>query len=343
MSETLRGVAVGAGYFSRFHYDAWPRVSGARLVAVCDLDRPRAEAIAQQLHLANVYTDAEAMLDAERPDFIDIITPPHTHSALTTLAAERGIHVLCQKALAPSLDESVAIVDTAERAGIRFMVHDNFRFQPWHREFRRLLDAGTIGRLHSISCRTRMGDGWQADAYLSRQPYFRTMPQLLIFETGVHFIDVYRYLGGEVSRVFARLRRLNADIAGEDTGLVVFEFVDGAQGLWDANRYNESGATDPRYTFGEFLLEGDRGSMRLDEEGRMSVHRLGERAGDHDYVHDRRGFAGDSVRATLQHFVDGLRAGTPFETDGRGYLKTLAVQAAIYASAAAGEPARVSR
>ncbi len=73
------------------------------------------------------------------------------------------------------------------------MVHDNFRFQPWHREFRRLLDAGAIGRLHSISCRTRMGDGWQPDAYLARQPYFRTMPQLLIYETGVHFIDVYRY------------------------------------------------------------------------------------------------------------------------------------------------------
>ena len=52
------------------------------------------------------------------------------------------------------------------------------------------LDLGTIGRLHSISCRTRMGDGWQTDAYLARQPYFRTMPQLLVYETGVHFIDV---------------------------------------------------------------------------------------------------------------------------------------------------------
>jgi D-apiose dehydrogenase len=341
MSEPLRGVAVGAGYFSRFHYDAWPRVSGARLVAVCDLDRSRAESVAGQFSTANAYVDAAAMLDAERPDFIDIITPPHTHSALTTLAAERGVHVLCQKALAPNFDEAVGIVESAERAGIRFMVHDNFRFQPWHREFRRLLDAGTIGRLHSISCRTRMGDGWQPDAYLARQPYFRTMPQLLVYETGVHFIDVFRYLAGEVHRVFARLRRLNADIAGEDTGLVVFEFANGEQGLWDANRYNESVATDPRYTFGEFVLEGDRGAMRLDEEGRMSIHLLGEAIVEHGYTHERRGFAGDCVRATLQHFVDGLRAGTAFETDGRCYLKTLAAQQAVYASAASGLPVDV--
>ena len=341
MSEPFRGVAVGAGYFSRFHYDAWPRVSGAQLVAVCDLDRARAEAVAGELRLPRVYTDAAAMLDAERPDFIDIITPPHTHSALMTLAAERGVHALCQKALAPAFDEAVAIVETAERAGIRFMVHDNFRFQPWHRELRRLIDAGTIGRLHSISCRTRMGDGWQPDAYLARQPYFRTMPQLLVYETGVHFIDVFRYLAGEVRSVFARLRRLNADIAGEDTGLVVFEFANGAQGLWDANRYNESMVADPRYTFGEFALEGDRGSVRLDEEGRMSIHRLGEGISEHAYTHERRGFAGDCVRTTMQHFVDGLRAGTAFETDGRCYLKTLAVQEAVYASAASGVPVAV--
>jgi predicted dehydrogenase len=342
VSGVLRGVSVGAGYFGRFHYDAWPRVSGAELVALCDRDPARAESVARHSGVPRFYTDAATMLDAERPDFIDIITPPDTHLALTTLAAERGVHVLCQKALAPSVQEAARIVEDAARAGIRFMVHDNFRFQPWHREFRRLLDAGAIGRLHSISCRTRMGDGWQPDAYLARQPYFRTMPQLLIFETGVHFIDVYRYLGGEVKTVFARLRRLNGAIAGEDAGVVVFEFASGGVGLWDANRYNESLSADPRFTFGDFLLEGDRGALRLDEEGRMSVHPLGERPRDHAYPLERRGFAGDCVQATLQHFVDGIRAGAPFETDGRDYLKTLAVQEAVYASAATGAPARVA-
>jgi len=342
MSLPLRGVAVGAGYFSQFHYEGWSRTAGAQLVAVCDRDGARAEDAARRFGVPKRYADVAMMLDAERPDFIDIITPPDTHRSITAMAAERGVHVLCQKALAPAFAEAAAMVDEAERAGIRFMVHDNFRFQPWHREFRRLLDEGAIGRLRSIACRTRMGDGWQPDAYLARQPYFRTMPRFLIFETGVHFIDVYRYLGGEVTSVFARLRRLNAGIAGEDAGVVLFEFASGAVGLWDANRYNESRSTDPRYTFGEFLLEGDRGAIRLDEEGTMAVHPLGESARDHAYAHDRRGFAGDCVHATLQHFVNGLCAGAPFETEGRDYLKTLAVQEAVYASAASGAPATVT-
>ena len=180
------------------------------------------------------------MLDAEQPDFIDVITPPATHRDICRLAGERGVHVLCQKALAPTFEEAVAIVGDAERAGIRLMVHDNFRFQPWHRELRRLLDLGTIGRAHAIACRTRMGDGWGANAYLDRQPYFRVMPKLLVFETGVHFVDVFRYLVGEVRQVYASLRQRNPVIAGEDAGVMLFEFEDGATGVWDASRYNES-------------------------------------------------------------------------------------------------------
>jgi len=337
----LRGVAIGAGYFSQFHYDAWSRLADADLVAVCDLDAARAEATAARYGVPAVYTDAAAMLDAERPDFVDIITPPATHLPLTRMAAERGVHVLCQKALAPTAAEAVLIVETAERAGIRFMVHDNFRFQPWHREARALIARGAIGRLHSLACRTRMGDGWQPDAYLSRQPYFRSMPQLLIYETGVHFVDVYRSLAGEISAVCARLRRMNPDIAGEDAGFVMFEFVSGALGTWDANRYNESTSSDPRYTFGEFLLEGDRGAIRLSEEGEMTVHPLGAAPAPHHYAHERRGFAGDCVLATLAHFVHGLTTGEAFETGGREYLKTLAVQEAIYASAASGQPTAV--
>ena len=281
------------------------------------------------------------MLDAERPDFIDVITPPATHRDICQLAGERGVHVLCQKALAPTFEDAVAIVSDAERAGIRLMVHDNFRFQPWHRELRRLIDLGTIGRPHAIACRTRLGDGWQADAYVDRQPYFRDMPKLLVFETGVHFIDVFRYLIGDVRQVYAALRRRNPGIAGEDAGVMLFGFEDGATGVWDASRYNESRDPDPRYTFGEFLVEGPGGSLGVDERGRLTVHPLGGSPRDHPYVHERVGFAGDCCHKAIQHFVDRLHDGAAFETSGRDYLRTLAVQEAVYASASTGQAVSV--
>jgi predicted dehydrogenase len=258
-------------------------------------------------------------------------------------AARRGIHILCQKPLANNLTEARQIVRNAEAAGARFMVNENFRFQPWHRKIKQVIEAGTLGStVHSLHFRMRTGDGWGAKAYLPRQPYFRNLPRLLIYETGVHFLDTYRYLGGEIVRVSAWLRKLNPVVQGEDCGLLVLEFASGALGQWDANRYNESPpGVDPRYTFGEFLVEGDAGCLRLDLNGRLTLQRLGGPVEEVPYAHERRGFAGDCCFLTQRHFVDRLLDGKPFETSGEEYLKTLAVQEAVYESASERSPIAV--
>jgi len=330
----LKGVCIGAGYFSRFQYEAWNRIPEVEITAMCNRNAERAQGIQQEYGVPRHYVDYREMLQRERPDFVDVITPPESHLEFCRVAGELGIHVICQKPLAPTFDDAQQIVADAHAAGIRFMVHENFRFQPWHREIRRLLDTGAIGRkLHSLNFRMRPGDGWGDDAYLDRQPYFRTMPKLLVYETGVHFIDTFRYLAGEVEGVYAKLRRLNPVIAGEDAGLLVFEFASGAVGVWDANRFNECNDPDPRFTFGEFLVEGDGGSIRLYLDGRITVQRLGEDEIQHDYPHPRRAFAGDCVFATQRHFIDAMLNNQPFETDGDDYLRTLAVQEAVYRSA----------
>ena len=181
----------------------------------------------------------------------------------------------------------------------------------------------------------RTGDGWPDDAYLDRQPYFRTMPRLLVYETGIHFIDTFRFLLGEVHSVFADLRKLNSHIKGEDCGLVFFTFKNGARAIWDANRYNESSAVDARYTFGEMLLEGNAGSLQLTNEGTLIWKPLGEPQTTIPYEHERKNFAGDCVYFTQRHFVDSLLHGNEFETNGEDYLKNLMIQEAVYKSSSA--------
>ncbi len=339
--KKLKGVAVGAGYFSQFHFDAWSRIADVELAAICDVDAAKARQSAAQYGVAKSYSDFGEMLDNEQPDFVDIITRPDTHLALVREAAGRGIAIICQKPLAPTFAKACELVQVARQANVPLMVHENFRFQPWHREIKRLIADGVIGeRLHTISFRTRTGDGWQDDAYLARQPYFREMERFLIFETGIHFVDTLRFLGGEVEGVYATLRRMNHNIAGEDAATVLFEFEGGSQGIWDANRYNESNATDPRYTFGEATVEGSGGTIRLYGDGRMTIQRLGEAEENHEYTHHKKNFAGDCVFATQQHFVDCLRAELPFETSGEEYLRTLAIQEAIYESSERRTPVR---
>lgn len=335
----LRGVVLGAGYFSRFQYEAWARIPEVEIVAVVNRDVAKArEAAARHgIPRACAWSDLAALLDAEKPDFVDIITPPETHLEAVRLAATRGIAIICQKPIAPTFAECVAIVETARRAGVRLMIHENFRWQPWYREMRRLLDAGTLGELFSINIRTRLGDGWQDDAYLARQPFFRTYPRLFCYETGVHFIDTFRYLGGEISSVYTRFQKRNPAILGEDAAQIICGFATGATAILDASRYNESDAADPRYTFGLVRLDGRKGHVELDLAGNLTLKLLGQPTRRLDYPHTREGFAGDCVYALQRHFVDCMASGAPFENTGEDYLKSTALMEACYRSQATNQ------
>jgi len=342
--KTFKGVCLGAGYFSLFQYEAWNRIPEVEILAVCNRNQERAREIAETYGIPRTaaWDRLEALLDDLRPDFIDVITPPETHLEVVRLAAARGIPVICQKPLAPTLEESRRIVDIANQAGIRFLVHENWRWQPWYREIKRQLDASTLGELFSISVRMRMGDGWQQDAYLARQPFFRTYPRLLVYETAVHFLDTFRFLGGEVESIYSRLSKRNPDIAGEDAGIIAATFTSGATALLDASRYNESDATDPRYTFGTVRVDGSKGHIELDTEGTLAFKPLGQPPREIKYAHDRKGFAGDCVYSLQRHFTDCMLNDLPFESTGDDYLKTIALVEACYESNAAGQVSRLN-
>ena len=342
--KKLRGVCIGAGYFSQYHYDAWRRIPEVDIVAVVNRDIAHAQQVAAKFSIPRVaaITVLPRLLDELRPDFIDIITPPETHLDLVRLAAARGIAIICQKPLAPSWEDSVALVDIANRAAVRFLVHENWRWQPWYREIKRQLSSGALGELFSIAVRTRMGDGWPSDAYLARQPFFRTYPRLLVYETGVHFLDVFRFLGGEIESVYARLQKRNPAIVGEDAGQIVCGLTNGATAILDASRYNEADTTDARYTFGTVRIDGSKGHLELDLDGNLTLKPLGQPAQRIDYPHERRGFAGDCVYALQRHFVESMLNGTRFESTGEDYLKTTAAVEACYRSAATGDAATVA-
>ncbi len=334
---TLRGVAIGAGYFSGYHYEAWSRLPEVTITALADPDQARAQARGEEYGIRGRHGDWREMLEAERPDFVDIITPPATHREICEYAANRGIHLICQKPLAPTEEEAQRIVAWAREAGVRFMVHENWRWQPWYREIKRLLETGTLGEAISLYFRMRTGDGRGPEAYQARQPFFREYPRLLVYETGVHFIDTFRYLLGEVQTVTARLRRLNPAIRGEDCGVLLLTFASGATAIWDASRYHENEAVDSRYTFGELRLDAAHGHLTLEVDGTMRLKPLGQPTRVHDYPHVRRGFGGDCVYALQRHFMGRMLSGEEFESSGEDYLRTVRVVEAAYESANTGQ------
>jgi D-apiose dehydrogenase len=331
-----RVVMVGAGYWAQFQVEGW-RDAGAPLVAIANRHLEAAEALARRYGVPHSYDDVARMLDAERPSLVDVVLPPVAQEPVLRAALERGIPTICQKPFGTSLRQAEALTRLAEEAGVPLVVHENFRFTPWFRELRRCIDSGLFGRVHGVAFRLRPGDGQGAQAYLDRQPYFREMPEFLVRETGVHFIDSFRYLMGEVRAVTARLRRLNPAIVGEDAGLLILEHDDDRSSLFDGNRLNGHAASNLRRTMGELWLEGELGVMRLDGEARLWWQPHGGTEARHPYDDGAgRGAFGGASTALQAHVLAHLRHGAPLENSARDYLANLHVQAAVYHSHASG-------
>jgi len=333
----LRVATAGTGYFSRFHYEAWSRMEGASLVALYNRDADNRARVAAAWSVSAAHADFDEMLAIEGPDLVDIITPPVTHLDFIRAAAARGVPMICQKPFCLDLDEAQEAVRVAEAAGVLLVVHENFRFQPWYGEARRLLGTGALGDPYQVTFRLRPGDGQGPGAYLDRQPYFQTMERFLVHETAIHLIDTFRYLMGEATAVFAQLRRLNPAIAGEDAGIIHLDFASGARGLFDGNRLADHAAQNPRLTMGEMLLEGSAATLRLDGDGRLWLRRRGEGGEARvDYDWSNAGFGGDCVYRLQRHVVDHLTSGAPVMNTAREYLTNLRIEQAVYESDAAG-------
>lgn len=340
MPAKLRVGVIGCGYISHQHGPAWLASPDAELVAVCDQDEARARARAAEWGVGAVYRDAAEMIERELLDAIDVVTRPETHTALVGLGASRGLHVLCQKPLAPTLAEARAMVDTADRAGVRFMVAEMWRHLPWFRDLRRQLDAGAVGEpyhLRVVGARRAMR---REPPVNPSQPYFAAMPMLIVYEMMIHWIDPARYLLGEVETVYARMRRVNPAIVGEDWALVVLAHAGGATSQLDGSWANDAEPPGPTRE-GDVVLEGTDGVLHFAPHDReLRLTRLG---GETTILARYPDMAESFQRAfdgCIGDFANAVRTGRPFESSAADNLATLAATLAAYESARTGQAVR---
>jgi predicted dehydrogenase len=327
---TLRVGVVGAGYFSAFHLGSWTRIPQVQVVGVHDSDPTRLNPLALP-----VFETLGQLLDS-RPDILDLILPPGAHDAVVRTALAAGIRtIICQKPFCSSLAQAEAVTKLASSVGARIIIHENFRFQPWFRAIKAALPD--LGIVQQATFRLRPGDGQGPRAYLDRQPYFQTLPRLLIQETGIHYVDTFRYLLGDPTAVYADLRHLNPAVIGEDAGHALFDHPGNVRALFDGNRHLDHAADNRRRTMGEGLFEGTEGTITLLGDGSVHLRRFGQNAAHQILPPDTwQGFGGDCAHALQSHVVSGLLHGTPLENEAPDYLTVVRIQEALYRSAREG-------
>lgn len=330
---SIRVACAGAGFFSSFHFGSWRRLTDVELVGACDRDLVRAKDTG-----APAFSNLETMLKETAPDLLDVILPPESHDEAISAALEAGVRwIICQKPFCTELTKAEEVAKKVEKAGATLVVHENFRFQPWYRAIKRELENGKVGDVLNATFRLRPGDGQGRDAYLDRQPYFQKMPRFLIRETAVHWIDTFQFLFGPVSAVYADLRRINPHIAGEDAAFVLFDHQSGVRSLFDGNRHLDHMAENLRRTMGEALIEGTHGVLTLKGDGSVHHRAFGHLETVQILPPDaRETFGGDCVHALQSHVIAAMRGDGLPENSAQDYLKVVAVEEAIYASATEG-------
>ncbi len=147
----LRGAIVGLGNVAvHGHLPGWLRRRDVEIVAATDLRPTQRAECAERLPRARWHDTPEALLEAERPDFVDICTPPSSHCALIRRALERGCHVLCEKPLVGSVEDLVTVGRlAAERGRVLHTVH-NWHHAPLVRRARELVEQRAIGELTGV-------------------------------------------------------------------------------------------------------------------------------------------------------------------------------------------------
>jgi len=337
-----RGALIGCGFFARNHMHGWADADGAEIVAVCDLDRAKAEAMARDFGVPSVYTDAGEMLRSERPDFVDVATTVESHRPLVELALAHGALTVCQKPFAETYADASAMVAAAREAGRPLIVHENFRWQKPLMALKERLDAGSVGT--PTFCRLSFRHGY--DVYAG-QPYLSTTERFGLMDVGIHLYDVARFLLGDAKDVHCRTQSLKPGIAGEDAFLSTLRHDSGVVTSVECSFYSTI-EPDP---FPETLvwLEGDSGTLELIAGYRLRVHRNGD-VTEVDVEPDVPAWGAkpwhavqDSVTNFERHVVDVLEGRAEPQPSGAHNLETLAMVLASYRSAETGETVDIDR
>ena len=332
MKNKIRIAVVGTGYFSQFHFDAWERLE-VNVVAICSLNENDAIYYSKKFNNCPIYSNFQKMVDETDLDFVDIIIPPKDHLSLIKIAAKKNVNIICQKPFTNSYSEALRAVNLANKNHVLLIVHENFRFQPWYLQIKKIIENNLLGELYQVNFRMRPGDGQGKNAYLNRQPYFQKMERFLIHETAIHFIDLYRFLFGKIDSVFANLTKLNTNIKGEDAAYVLFNFENGMRGIFDGNRLSDHIAIDRRLTIGEMLIEGSNGTLRLNGNGELFKRKFGSNKEVKIYYKwEKKGFAGDSVFKCHRHILQHYLKGKALHNRASDYLENLKIENYIYES-----------
>jgi predicted dehydrogenase len=340
--EPIRVGIIGAGMIAhRAHAEAFQAVPGAEVVAVADVDEPRAREFAEKYGIPRVFTDYEEMLERAGVDAVSVPLPVFLHAPATIAALKAGKHVLCEKPMARSSAEAQAMVDAARASGKKLAVYWRHRFGAQAKKAKQLIDSGELGRVYYV--RT-VGLRWRGrpafDARMTRfGKWFGSLEQAgggPLMDIGGYALDLVMGLLGfpqvrsASAATFREIDRERMDREGyevEDLAVGLIRLENGACISLESSFAGNIDGPNGTWIF------GSKAGLYLDQSRAITLIR--ERDGEKETLPIETG----DVTATSApaEFIRAIREDTPIPiSSGEEALIITRLQETLYRSAAAG-------
>lgn len=283
---------LGYAFMGKAHSNAmlkiphmmYPPPAIPKLVGIAGRNEAAVKEAARRFGYANYYTDWRDMLANDAIQLFDNGGPNDAHAEPSILAAQAGKHVLCEKPLGRTAEESKAMWDAVAKTGVKHMVAFNYRFVPAIRQIRKIVESGALGQIYHF--RAQYLQEWIMPHYNLPMIWRLQKSQAgsgALGDLGAHIIDLGRYLVGEISSVSAMTKTFIKErpwgdgtmgtVDVDDAFVAAVEFQNGAIGTLEATRY-----AGGRKNGNRFEINGEKGSIsfNLERMNEMEVYWVGE-------------------------------------------------------------------
>ena len=315
---------IGVGLMGENHVRAYVDNPFTNVVGIADLDENRARDVARKYSVKNYYKDYEQMLDKEDLHAISIATPEKYHAGPAERAAGRGIHVLCEKPLAATIEDGLAIIKACDSNKVKLLVGYLSRFEPRYSLAKESIKKGQIGEINLI--RSHRTDPISIARRVSKWTN-------LVFYDAIHDIDLIRwYSENEVAYVYAQGSSKALHDYGPDCMQACLTLTNGVVGCITTNWI----IPDRKPTTFEQEIEicGTRGVIKIEFNNReLQINATdGSIYPDTIFSPSVDGHTAGAMRSEIQHFVDCIRENRAPVVDGTAGIQTLKTALAIIES-----------
>ena len=333
--QKIKAGVIGCGAIAQAcHIPGYIKNPKTELIAIADISKKNLNEAGKNFGIKRHYLNYHKMLENEELDAVSICGPNNLRLEMIKAAAEKGVHIFCEKPMCCTLEEAQKIKEVLKKNKVKMMIGFTHRLLSGNIKAREIIRKGEIG--HPFMMRIRFANmgpyiDWQAKSNWFYNPSKAGGGVLL--DTGIHAIDLCKYFMGHISQVSAHVATLFKNTKVDNNALIILNFADKGMGCIEVSWTSPPGFTGIEIygRKGAIIVDYSSGLYLISEKLSPGRNRFKKRK-----VISNPAKGGWSIE--IDHFINGLKGDRDFKgmnwQDGFDSLKVALV---AYESARKGK------